>query len=267
MSEKITWFRLYAEAVDDEKLRLLAFEDRWHYIAILCCKGQGILDEENTSLLWRKVAVKLGVQVRELEEIARRLAEVDLIDRDTLQPCGWDKRQFVSDRDPTAADRQRRKREREREQQATETVTDVSPVTVTESHAECHGSVTLPETETETETEYTPPNPPAGGGASAPHDDKPSSRKRETFTKPTVSEVAAYVREKGYAFDPEAFVAHYESNGWRVGGRAAMRDWKAACVTWQKRRDEEARAKSGNVPAASHNPSLARKTNLTELLA
>jgi hypothetical protein len=260
VSEKITWFRLYAEAVDDEKLRLLAFEDRWHYIAILCCKGQGILDEGNTSLLWRKVAVKLGVQVRELEEIARRLAEVDLIDQDTLQPLGWDKRQFISDRDPTAAERQRRKRERE--QQATETVTDVSPVTVTESHADRHGPVTLPETETE--TEYTPPNPPTGGDASAPHDDKPS-RKRETFTKPTVGEVAAYVREKGYAFDPEAFVAHYESNGWRVGGRAAMRDWKAACVTWQKRRDEEAKAKSGNTPAAS--PNLARKTNLSELLA
>ncbi|MCK7581074.1 MAG: hypothetical protein MZV65_39720 [Chromatiales bacterium] len=265
MSEKITWFRLYAEAVDDEKLRLLAFEDRWHYIAILCCKGQGILDENNDSLLWRKVAVKLGVQVRELEEIARRLAEVGLIDQGTLQPCGWDKRQFISDRDPTAAERQRRKRERDREHQATETVTDESPVTVTESHADRHGPVTLPETETETET-YTPLTP-RRGDASAPQDDTPSSRKRETFTKPTVGEVAAYIREKGYAFDAEVFVEYYNSNGWRVGGRAAMRDWKAACVTWQKRRDEEAKAKSGFPPAASHNPSLARKTNLQELLS
>lgn len=39
------WLRLYTEAVDDEKLRLLAFEDRWHFIAILCCKGKGIIDE------------------------------------------------------------------------------------------------------------------------------------------------------------------------------------------------------------------------------
>ncbi|MEX3614721.1 MAG: hypothetical protein VB141_13430 [Burkholderia gladioli] len=127
MSTKaLPWFRIYIETVDDEKLRLLAFEDRWHYIALLCCKGQGILDEGG-SLTMRKVAVKLGLSVRELEEVARRLAEVGLIDdRETLQPCGWDDRQFRSDSDPTAAERKRRQREHNRNAEA---VTDRSRVT------------------------------------------------------------------------------------------------------------------------------------------
>lgn len=85
MGEQIKWLRLYAEAVDDEKLRLLAFEDRWHFVALLCCKAQGLLDPGDP-LMRRKVAVKLGLAIRELEEAARRLEEVGLVDAETLQP-------------------------------------------------------------------------------------------------------------------------------------------------------------------------------------
>lgn len=85
MTGPIRWFRMYAEAVDDEKLRLLAFEDRWHFVALLCCKAQGLLDGTDV-LTRRKVAVKLGLDSRELEEVARRLAEVGLIDAETLEP-------------------------------------------------------------------------------------------------------------------------------------------------------------------------------------
>jgi len=110
----LPWFRMYTEAVDDYKLRLLAFEDRWHYVAILCCKGQGVLDSTaDPQMKFRYVAVKLGVQVRELEEIARRLAEVGLIDKDTLQPLSWDKRQFTSDRSAERVARHREKRKKE----------------------------------------------------------------------------------------------------------------------------------------------------------
>lgn len=50
--------------------------------------------------------------------------------------------------------------------------------------------------------------------------------------RPTVSEVAEYIAEKGYHFSAEAFVAFYDSNGWKVG-RNPMRSWKSACVTWE----------------------------------
>ncbi len=72
--------------------------------------------------------------------------------------------------------------------------------------------------------------------------------KRESarFRAPSVSEVAAYVSANGYAVDAAAFVAYYESNGWRVG-RNPMKSWHSAIVTWQRREANGARAspKSG----------------------
>ena len=58
------------------------------------------------------------------------------------------------------------------------------------------------------------------------------------FTAPTVAEVAAYCRERRNNIDPEEFVAHYESNGWVVG-KAPMKSWKAAVVSWEKHRLNE----------------------------
>lgn len=57
------------------------------------------------------------------------------------------------------------------------------------------------------------------------------------FVKPTIEEVRAYCRDRGNTIDPEAFVAYYESKGWKVG-TAPMRDWKAAVITWERRRKE-----------------------------
>lgn len=94
----LPWFRAYTDMVDDEKLRLLAFEDRWHFVALLCCKGSGLLDGDDTpAMLRRKVGVKLGLAARELEAMAERLAELGLIDADTFQPAAWGDRQFKSD--------------------------------------------------------------------------------------------------------------------------------------------------------------------------
>lgn len=136
MSDPIKWFRMYAEAVDDEKLRLLAFEDRWHFVALLCCKAQGLLDGAG-SLVRRKVAVKLGLDSRELEEVARRLSEVGLIDAQTLQPAAWDKRQFASD---DSTDRVRAYRERMKR---------YTDVTETEGNDQGNVSETVQETETD----------------------------------------------------------------------------------------------------------------------
>lgn len=108
------WFRLYTETVDDEKLRLLAFEDRWHFVALLCCKGAGLLDSgDNDQLLRRKLAVKLGLSPRELEEVARRLEEVGLIDAETFQPLAWDDRQFKSDSSTARVRKYREKMKRQ----------------------------------------------------------------------------------------------------------------------------------------------------------
>lgn len=62
--------------------------------------------------------------------------------------------------------------------------------------------------------------------------EKEKSPKR--FIKPTLEEVRTRINEMGYHVDAEAFIAHYESNGWRVGANP-MKDWRAALVTWEKK--------------------------------
>lgn len=51
--------------------------------------------------------------------------------------------------------------------------------------------------------------------------------------RPTLAEVSAYCAERGRGVDPQAWLDHYTSNGWRVG-RNPMRDWKAAVRTWER---------------------------------
>lgn len=109
----LPWFRLYHRIIDDEKVRLIAFEDRWHFIAVCCLKADGLLDEPESALKWRKVAVKLGVQLRELDEIKRRLQEVGLVD-ENMQPTAWDELQYRSD---NSTGRVRKYRERAKAKQ------------------------------------------------------------------------------------------------------------------------------------------------------
>jgi 5-methylcytosine-specific restriction endonuclease McrA len=68
--------------------------------------------------------------------------------------------------------------------------------------------------------------------------EKENKEKEKRFVPPSVEEVDAYIKEQGYSFDAESFVDFYESKGWRVGSQP-MKDWKAACRTWQRRRDED----------------------------
>lgn len=89
----LQWFRLYADIVDDDKLRLLAYEDRWHFVALCALKCDGLLDRLDDPLRERKIAIKTGLQLKELEEVKRRLMEVGLID-DNFLPLKWEKRQY-----------------------------------------------------------------------------------------------------------------------------------------------------------------------------
>lgn len=61
----------------------------------------------------------------------------------------------------------------------------------------------------------------------------PSAR----FSKPTIQEVSEFCTNRQNGIDPEAFIAHYESNGWRVG-KNPMKDWRQAVVTWEKNKRE-----------------------------
>ena len=85
--KSLPWFRMYTETIDDEKLGLLAFEDRWHFVAILCLKGKGVLDSDpDMDMLHRKAAFKMGLTVLDLRDVAQRLFMAGLLDPLTLQP-------------------------------------------------------------------------------------------------------------------------------------------------------------------------------------
>ena len=69
-------------------------------------------------------------------------------------------------------------------------------------------------------------------------DIKREGEKATRFSPPSLDEVRAEIERAGYEVDPERFIAHYESNGWRVGPNK-MKSWKSALVTWHKRQKEE----------------------------
>lgn len=59
--------------------------------------------------------------------------------------------------------------------------------------------------------------------------------KPQRMEKPTLEEIKSYCKEKGYAINSESFYSYYESNGWKIGGRTAMKNWKAAVQSWAAR--------------------------------
>lgn len=53
------------------------------------------------------------------------------------------------------------------------------------------------------------------------------------FIKPTLEETQIYFLEKNFPeIEAQRFFNYFESNGWLVGGRTKMKDWKAAARNW-----------------------------------
>ena len=65
-----------------------------------------------------------------------------------------------------------------------------------------------------------------------------TKEKSSRFSPPSLEEVTAFCKERNNNIDPEQFIAFYESKGWKIG-KNPMKDWKAAIITWEKRRKEE----------------------------
>ena len=62
---------------------------------------------------------------------------------------------------------------------------------------------------------------------------------RPRFTRPSVDEVREYCSQRNNSIDAEAFVAHYETNGWVQGKGKPIKNWKMAVVTWEKSRQND----------------------------
>ncbi|WP_044214159.1 hypothetical protein, partial [Saccharicrinis fermentans] len=56
---------------------------------------------------------------------------------------------------------------------------------------------------------------------------------KKAFQKPPIEHIQIYFEQKGYSeIEAQRFFNYYESNGWMVGGRSEMKDWKAAARNW-----------------------------------
>lgn len=56
------------------------------------------------------------------------------------------------------------------------------------------------------------------------------------FKKPTLDQLTAFFIDQGsIALEAEKFFDHFESNGWKVSGRAPMKNWKSAARNWIRR--------------------------------
>lgn len=95
MSEGLPWFRLYAEIVDNVKIRIIEPEMRWYFVGIMACKCQGIL-KGSQAHKEQVLMIKLGVTKKELDQICHVLMAANLIKED-FEIIGWDDRQFQSD--------------------------------------------------------------------------------------------------------------------------------------------------------------------------
>ena len=75
--------------------------------------------------------------------------------------------------------------------------------------------------------------------------DSCSESKSDRFEKPTLAQVELYSREIRRPIDAGAFIDHYESNGWRIGGKSPMKDWQAAVRNWARRDDKQIQHSNG----------------------
>ena len=66
----------------------------------------------------------------------------------------------------------------------------------------------------------------------------PNNSGNSRFKKPTIDEIEAYIKEKGYHIDAEYFYNYYEGCDWKRGKTKITR-WKSVLATWEHQRKQE----------------------------
>lgn len=93
------------------------------------------------------------------------------------------------------------------------------------------------ESEESAHRETAPPKADTESGFSSSLGARPKTKKAhktaERFIPPTLDEVRDYCSSRNNGIDPLAFMAHYASNGWKVGKNPVVK-WKACVITWEQ---------------------------------
>jgi hypothetical protein len=62
---------------------------------------------------------------------------------------------------------------------------------------------------------------------------KVAQKKENKIELPTLDEVISFFKSENYPeIEAHKFFNHFESNGWKVGGKTPMKNWKAAARNW-----------------------------------
>lgn len=73
------------------------------------------------------------------------------------------------------------------------------------------------------------------GVSHTPH--SPKTQKR--FSPPSLEEVKDFFsKNKSSLLEAEKYYNHFQSNGWKVAGKTAMKDWQAAARNWMLRAEQ-----------------------------
>jgi hypothetical protein len=78
------------------------------------------------------------------------------------------------------------------------------------------------------------------------------NKKNGRFAPPSLEEVQQYCKDRNNGIDAEAFIAFYESKGWKVGNQP-MKNWKSAVITWEKRDKKPQQPKPQEKPSNKFN--------------
>ena len=65
---------------------------------------------------------------------------------------------------------------------------------------------------------------------------------------PSLDSIKDFFKELKHSDQVEPFFDHFSSNGWKVGGKAPMKDWKAAARNWCRRNFNDKPKKSVSTP-------------------
>jgi predicted phage replisome organizer len=217
----VKWIKIVTDVFDDEKMLLIdGLPERDGIIVIwfklLCMAGKqnngGVLmlndkiaytDEMLATIFRRPVnTVRLAL------EAFQNYGMIEIVNN-TITIPNWEKHQSL-DALTQAKEKTRQRVAKHREKQKL----------LAESNDECNVTVTL-----------------CNADRIDIDKDKIKNKKENNirrFTPPTIEDVKAYCVERNNNVDAERFVDYYTSNGWKVGGKSPMKDWKAAVRNWER---------------------------------
>ena len=79
------------------------------------------------------------------------------------------------------------------------------------------------------------------------------------FTPPSEDEAINYFDEQGSsAAEAKSFLDYYAANGWKVGGRATMKNWQAAARNWIRRAGQYSHPQTKQVAAEPATDTISR---------